>query len=138
MKSFYVFYLKHNMDIMSYGNCVYLNMIFTHNNKSYLINKSTCRKQLNRDVRLLYNLKTKDSILYSELLPAINGFNCAEPKYVVSEKTSRKILSLEGIKYYRYFNIAMCLEGFYCEICDWTALLLCLKSRQLPIINIGF
>ena len=130
MKSFYVFYLKHNMDIMSYGNCVYLNMIFTHNNKSYLINKSTCRKQLTRDVRLLYNLKTKDSILYSELLPAINGFNCVEPKYVVSEKTSRKILSLEC----RYFNIAMCLEGFYCEICDWTALLLCLKSRQLPIV----
>ena len=134
MKSFCVFCLKRNMDIMSYGNCVYSNMIFTHNNKSYLINKSTCRKQLNRDVRLLCNLKTKNSILYSELLSAINGFNCAEPKYVVSEKTSRKILSLEGIKYYRYFNITMCLEGLYCEICDWTALLLCLKSRHLPIV----
>lgn len=138
MKSFYVFHLKHNMDIMSYGNCVYLNMIFTQNNKSYLINKSTCRKQLNRDVRLLCNLKTKNSILYSESLSAINGFNCGEPKYVISEKTSRKILGSEGIKYYGYFNITMCLAGFYCEICDWTALLLCLKSRQLPIINIGF
>ena len=71
MERFCVSYPKHGVDIACYNGYDYicLSAIFTHNNILYLINKNTHRKQLNHDVRVLCNIKNKDSALY---LLAIN------------------------------------------------------------------
>ena len=50
---------------------------------SHLINKNTHKKQLNHDVQVLCNIKNKDSVIYSELLFAINKFNSGRCDYVL-------------------------------------------------------
>ena len=40
----YVNYPKYDTDIMPYGYYIYLNAVFTHNNKSYLVCTSTHKK----------------------------------------------------------------------------------------------
>ena len=86
---------------------------------------------------MLCNLKNKDSILYSELLFAINKFNCGEPKYVVSKKKKK---CLKKYCVHKELNISNILSvaGFYYEIYDENILLLRLNNDQLPIININF
>ena len=88
------------MDIACYNGYDYicLGAIFTHNNISYLINKNTHRKQLNREVRVLCNIKNQDSALYSELLFAINKFNSGRCDHVLSNNVSTKILHGANIK----------------------------------------
>ena len=66
--SFHESYPKYDIDIMYYDNYIYLSTTFRHNNKTYLISKSTYEKQLVQNMQLLGDLKNKDSILYSELL----------------------------------------------------------------------
>ena len=39
--SFYVSYPKYDIDITYYDNYIYLSTTFRHNNKTYLISKST-------------------------------------------------------------------------------------------------
>lgn len=41
-------------------------------------------------MRLLRELKNKDSMLYSEVIKAINKFNNGELKYTVSKKYQKK------------------------------------------------
>ena len=100
MERFCVSYPKYAVDIARYYGYDYicLSTIFTHNNISYLINKNTNIKQLNRDVRVLYNIKNKDSVIYSELLFAINKFDGGRCDYVLSDSPSIKILRAAGIK----------------------------------------
>ena len=50
---FYVNYRKYGINIMSYGYYIYLNAVFTHNNKSYIVCTSTLEKKLSRNMRLL-------------------------------------------------------------------------------------
>ena len=100
MERFSVSYNKYAVDIARYYGYDYmcLSTIFTHNNISYLINKNTHIKQLNRNARVLYNIKNKDSVIYSELLFAINKFNGGTCDYVLSDSASIKILRAAGIK----------------------------------------
>ena len=104
MEHFCISYPSYGIDIARYYGYDYicLSAIFTHNNISYLINKNTHRKQLNRDVRVLCNIKNKDSVLYSELLFAINKFNSGRCDYILSNNASKKycllfVLSIVGI-----------------------------------------
>ena len=64
MERFCVSYPRYGIDIERYYDYDYvcLSAIFTHTNISYLINKNTHGKQLNRDVRVLCNIKNKDSV----------------------------------------------------------------------------
>ena len=69
----YVNYPKYGIDIMSYGYYIYLNPVFTNNNKSYVVCTSTHEKKLRRNMRLLRDLK-KRIIFYIQnyCLPSIN------------------------------------------------------------------
>ena len=84
----------------------------------YLINKNTHKKQLNREVQVLCNIKNKDSVIYSELLFAINKFNSGRCDYVLSNSASKKILRAAVIKCRRYFKITIYANKFYYETYD--------------------
>ena len=47
---------------------------------------------------MLHNIKNKDSVIYSELLFAINKFNGGRCDYVLSDSASIKVLRAAGIK----------------------------------------
>ena len=134
-----VSYPKYGIDIARYYgyDYIYISAIFTHSDISYLINKNTHRKQLNRDVRGLCNIKNKDSVLYSELLFAINKFNSGRCDYILSNNASKKILCAAGIKHCGYFKITIYADKFYCDTYDGD-ILLNLKIEHLPIINIDY
>ena len=139
MERFCVSYPRYGIDIERYYNYDYvcLSAIFTHTNISYLINKNTHGKQLNRDVRMLCNIKNKDSVLYSELLFAINKFNSGRCDYILSNNDSKKILHAVGIKHCGYFKITIYADKFYCDTYD-RGMLLNLKTEHMPIINIDY
>ena len=120
MERFCVSYPKYGVDIACYNGYDYicLSAIFTHNNISYLINKNTHRKQLNRDVRVLCNIKNKDSALYSELLFAINKFTSGRCDHILSNNVSTKIWRGANIKHRRYFKITIYAYKFYCDTYD--------------------
>ena len=130
---------KYDRDIVCYYGYDYicLSTKFTHNNILYLINKNTHRKQLNRDARVLCNIKNKDSVLYSELLFAINKFNSCRCDYIPSNSASKIILCAAGIKHCGYFKITIYADKFYCDTYDGD-ILLNLKSEHLPMINIDY
>ena len=139
MEHFCISYPSYGIDIARYYGYDYicLSAIFTHNNISYLINKNTHRKQLNRGVRVLCNIKNKDSVLYSELLFAINKFNSGRCDYILSNNASKKILLAVCIKHRGYFKITIYADKSYCDTYDG-GMLLKLKSEQMPIINIDY
>ena len=61
MEHFCVSYPRYGIDIACYYDYDYicLSAILTYNNISYLMNKNTHGKQLNRNVRVLCNIKIK-------------------------------------------------------------------------------
>ena len=75
MVNIHMNYPTYNIDITRYDNHIYLGTTFRHNNKVYLISKSTYEKNFAQNVRLMGDLKNKDGMLYSELLLAVNKFN---------------------------------------------------------------
>ena len=91
---------------------------------SHLIHKNTHKKQLNHDVQVLCNIKNKDSVIYSELLFAINKFNSGRCDYVLSNSASKKILRAAVIKCHRYFKITIYADKFYCDTYDGDILFL--------------
>lgn len=99
---------------------------------------SADEKKIVRCVRLLSDLKNEDSALYSELLRAINSFNCGEPRYDVPKKVSKKILSSVGIKYQGYFTMRFYGKKFCYGVRDLDLLLLELKNQQMPTIICDF
>ena len=85
---------------------------------------------------MLCNIKNKDSIIYSELLFAINKFNSGRHDYILSNNASKKICAA-GIKYRRYFKITIYADKFYCDTYDGD-MTLNFKSEHMPIINIDY
>ena len=104
---------------------------------SYLINKNTHRKQLNRDIWVLCNIKNKDGVFYSELVFAISKFNSGRCDYILSNNASKKILRSVGIKHRGYFKRTIYADKFFCDTYDG-GMLLKLKSEHMPIINIDY
>lgn len=94
-------------------------------------------KKIVRCVRLLSDLKNEDSVC-SELLRAINSFNCGEPRYDVPKKVSKKILSSVGIKYQGYFTMRFYGKKFCYGVRGLDLLLLELKNKQMPTIICDF
>ena len=139
MEHFCVSYPRYGIDIACYYDYDYicLSAILTYNNISYLMNKNTHGKQLNRNVRVLGNIKNKDSVLYSELLFALNKFNSGRCDYILSNNASKKILHAVGIKHSGYFKMTIYADKFYCDTYDG-GILLNLKSEHIPIINIDY
>ena len=139
MGRFCVRYPNYGIDIARYYGYDYicLSAIFTHNNISYLINKNTHKKQLCRDVQVLCNIRNKNSVLYSELLFAINKFNSGRCDYIPSNNTSKKILRGAGIMHCGYFKITIYADKFYCDTYDGD-ILLNLKSGHMLIINVDY
>lgn len=134
----YVSYPKYDIDIINFGRFIYLDFVFICNNLLYQICMSTDEKKIVRCVRLLSDLKNEDSALYSELLRAINSFNCGEPRYDVPKKISKKILSSVGIKYQGYFTMRFYGRKFCYGVRDLDLLLLQLKNQQMPTIICDF
>ena len=117
---------------------MYLHVVFTHNKKSYLITKTTNKRQLARNMRLLHSLKNKDSILYSELLLTISKFNSGGCNYTSSKKVSKKILGAVGIKHHKHCRLTIYSDWFYYDSCDRNILLLNFINERLPIISTDF
>ena len=86
---------------------------------------------------VLYKIKNKDSVIYSELLFAINKLNSGRCDYVLSDSASKKILGAAGIKGHGYFKITIYEDKFYCGTYDGHVLLN-LKSEHMPMINIDY
>lgn len=81
------------------------------------------------------DLKNKDSVLYSELLIAIDEFNKGKSIHVVPKEISKEILKIYDIRYRGYFSIKLYVNKFYY---DWDfECLLELEKNQFPVIYIG-
>ena len=81
------------------------------------------------------DLKNKDSVLYSELLIAIDEFNKGKSIHVVPKEISKEILKIYDIRYRGYFSIKLYVNKFYY---DWDfEFLLELEKNQFPVIYIG-
>ena len=71
-------YPKHGVGFSSCNGYSYLTSTFTCKNKSYIISKRTSKENIAQNVRLMCDLKNKDSLIYSEILKAIDIINKGE------------------------------------------------------------
>ena len=95
------------------------------------------KKELCRDVQVLCNIRNKNSVLYSELLFAINKFNSGRCDYIPSNNASKNILRGGDIMHCGYFKITIYADKFYCDTYDGD-ILLNLKSGHMSIINVDY
>ena len=137
MNEYYISYLLSNIHILGYGYSKYINLKFSHNEKSCLIIRDVHKNKINPDARLLLKLKDKGSIIYSTSLLALKEFNRGKHEYVASTKTAMKILNDVGIKYCGFFSIGLYTDDFYYESYHGKILLKVIKD-MLPIICLNF
>ena len=97
MNNYEICYPKYKINILhfKYGFC--LNVIFEYCKKQYLIARISNQINLNKNYKLLCDLQNKNSDLYLEVVKAINIFNEAFNKYLVSNKIFKKISGKAGI-----------------------------------------
>ena len=86
---------------------------------------------------MLCNIRNKNSVLYSELLFAINKFNSGRCDYIPSNNASKKILRGAGIMHCGYFKRAIYADKFDCDTYE-EDILLNLKSGHMSIINVDY
>ena len=86
---------------------------------------------------MLCNIRNKNSVLYSELLFAINKFNSGMCDYIPSNNAFKNILRGTGIMHWGYFKITIYADKFYCDTYDGD-ILLNLKSGHMLIINVDY
>ena len=82
---------------MYYGITVHISNIFIHNQKSYVINVCSYKKLEEHYMRILLDVKNKDSIVYSILLLALETFNNGEHRYIVSKRLSERLRRILGV-----------------------------------------
>ena len=125
---------KYDIGFTSYDKYSYLTSTFKCKNKSYTINKRTTKRNIARNMRLMCDLKKKDSLIYSELLKAIDKFNKCKSIHFVSKEISKEILKTYDISYRGYFSIKLYNDKFYYDS-DFECLLE-LNENQFPMIYI--
>ena len=82
---------------MYYGITVHISNIFIHNQKSYVINVCSYKKLEEHYMRILLDVKNKDSIVYSILLLALETFNNGEYRYIASKRLSERLCRILGV-----------------------------------------
>ena len=123
-------YPKHEIDVYPLKYRYYLNMIFNHYEKSYLVTKISYEKNRIKDYRLLCALHNKNSELYSELIIATNKFNKDIYKHIVSMGVSGKILKKANIHICKRIKIILYEEGVIRYLYS--------KKELIPIISVYF
>ena len=98
MEYYYIHYPKYDVRFTGYDIYSYLTTTFKYKNKSYVINKRTSKRNIARNTRLVNDLKNKDSVLYSELLIAIDEFNNGKSIHVAPKEISKEILKTYDIR----------------------------------------
>ena len=80
------------------------------------------------------DLKDKYSLIYSELIKALDKFNKGKSFYFVSKQISEEILKTYDISYRQYLSIELYSNKFYY---DWDSeCLLEINKNQFPVIYI--
>ena len=134
MEYYHIHYPKYDVRFTGYDIYSYLTTTFKYKNKSYVINKRTSKRNIARNTRLVNDLKNKDSVLYSELLIAIDEFNNGKSIHVAPKEISKEILKTYDIRYRGYFRIKLHSNKFYY---DWDfECLIELEKNQFPVIYI--
>ena len=82
---------------MAYGITVHISNIFIHNQISYVIYVCSYKKLDENCMRIIFDIKNKDSIVYSILLLALEKINSAEHRYIVSKRLSERSCGILGV-----------------------------------------
>ena len=130
MNQYQISYPKHNIDVFPFKYNFYVNIIFTHDDKSYLVTKIVYEKNLVQDFRLLCDLQNKNSELYSELILAINKLNTGRYIHIISKSMSSKILSKVNFNSRRRIRVVLYPNGGIRYLNS--------KKELIPIISIYF
>ena len=134
MEYCYIHYPKYDVGFTSYDKYSHLTSTFICKNKSYIINKRTSQRNIARNIRLMCDLKNKYSLIYSELIKALDKFNKGKSFYFVSKQISEEILKTYDISYRQYLSIELYSNKFYY---DWDSeCLLEINKNQFPVIYI--
>ena len=109
----HIYYSKYDIGFTRYYKYSYLTTTFKRKNKIYIIKIRTSEKTNVQNMWFMCDLKNKNSLIYSELLKAIDTFISAIPFYIILEKASKKILKADDIKYRGYSNIKLYTNNLY-------------------------
>ena len=109
----HIYYSKYDIGFTRYYKHSYLTTTFKYKNKIYTIKIRTSEKTNVQNMRFMCDLKNKNSLIYSELLKAINTFISGISFYIILEKASKKVLKGYDIKYRGYINIKLYTNNFY-------------------------
>ena len=107
MVNSFIDYSKYGVDIESYDNHTFLSITYRFNNRVFLRSKCTNKKEFVKDIRLMCELKKKDSLLNSELELAINKFYNGGLIYYLPRESSKRILNVYNINYKGFFFIKL-------------------------------
>ena len=105
MEAISLYYPKKEIHVIDYGVMVHTSKIFIHNQKSYKINVCSNKNLKEHYVRILPDIKNKDSVVYSVLLLGIKKFNKGKHLHVVPKRISEKILKVTGTYIYARIKI---------------------------------
>ena len=86
----HIHYSKYDIGFTRYYKHSYLTTTFKHKNKVYIIKIRKSEKTNVQNMRFLCDLKNKNSLIYSELLKAIDTFISGIPFYIILEKALKK------------------------------------------------
>ena len=97
MESISLDYPEKEIHVIDYGITVHISNTFIHNQKSYVINVCSYKKMEEHYMRILLDIKNKDSIVYSILLFSLEKFNNGEHRYIVSKRLSKRLYRILGV-----------------------------------------
>lgn len=96
METISIYYPEKEIHVLDYGVSIHSTSLFTHNQKSYLVDVCSNNRHGKYCMRVLVDIKNKDSIVYHILLSALEKLNKGKHIYNVSKKVSKKIFELIG------------------------------------------
>ena len=97
MESISLYYPKKEIHAMDYGITVHISNTFIHNQKSNVINVCSYQKLEEHCMRILLDIRNKDSIVYSISMLALEKLNNGEHRYVVSKRLSERLRRILGV-----------------------------------------
>ena len=100
MDTISLYYPKKEIHVIDYGVAMYISNIFTHNQKSHLVDVCSYKKCGVHYMQILLDTKNKDGVAYSILLLALTKFNEDEHGYIAPKTLSEKIFKLIGTNEY--------------------------------------
>lgn len=64
METLFIYYPKNDIRVIDYGEITHLGSVFKHNQKSYLVDVWSNKKYEKQYMRLILDLKNKNTIAY--------------------------------------------------------------------------